>query len=76
MAKRKTKEELDTLKRLATAIDQISSQRDWHCRAGRMTVAVGAPYLPLECRLWLPKRNVAAPGHERCGFSNVTVTND
>lgn len=41
----------------------------WRCEVERRVIP--PPYLPTRCRLWLPNRNGAAPGHEKCGFTTI-----
>lgn len=48
-------------------VQGIKSRRDWRCEVEKRIVRD----LPTMCRLWLPMRNVPAPGHEKCGFTNM-----
>lgn len=51
---------------MSLAVDRLMERgrsKDWWCEVQRRIVR----YVPDQCRLWLPNRNVAAPGHELCG---------
>lgn len=75
MSEKRTRKRTSAEETVAAAAEKLIRDREaemgkrWRCEVERRIIP--PPYLPVRCRLWLPRRNTAAPGHEKCGFTAI-----